>query len=114
MKVLVCGGREYDDWSSVKEVLDDYHSRYGITLVIQGGARGADFLGRVWAVEHDIEFKEFPADWKTNGRRAGPIRNALMLNEGNPDLVVAFSGGRGTKDMLDKATNKGVKVYIHE
>ena len=29
-------------------------------------------------------------DWATHGRAAGPIRNQAMLQEGKPDVVVAF------------------------
>jgi hypothetical protein len=35
-----------------------------------------------------------------------------MLDEGKPDLVVAFSGGGGTKDMVRRAVQAG--VIIHE
>ena len=82
---------------------------------IEGGAKGADFLTRVWVKYRQIEtdyfsFVEYPADWKTYGKRAGHIRNAQMLNEGKPDLVIAFPGGRGTQDMVDKATHAGVPV----
>ena len=33
-----------------------------------------------------------------------------MLDEGKPDLVIAFPGGRGTADMVRKANRAGVKV----
>jgi hypothetical protein len=33
-----------------------------------------------------------------------------MLDEGLPDLAVAFPGGRGTADMKAKVTRKGVSL----
>lgn len=33
-----------------------------------------------------------------------------MLDEGKPHLVVAFPGGRGTADMIDRARSAGVRV----
>ena len=57
-----------------------------------------------------IPVKEYPADWQKHGRAAGPIRNQQMLDEGKPDLVVAFDGGRGTADMIARAEKAGVRV----
>jgi hypothetical protein len=57
-----------------------------------------------------LEMIEVPAEWETHGRKAGPIRNARML-EHQPQLVVAFpGGGRGTADMIAKAREAGVEV----
>ena len=50
------------------------------------------------------------ADLLTFGRSAGAIRNRDMLDTGKPDLVVAFSGGRGTADMVRRAGKAGVAV----
>jgi hypothetical protein len=47
---------------------------------------------------------------KKHGRAARPIRNQRMLDEGKPDLVVAFPGGRGTTDMIRRAERAGVPV----
>lgn len=44
MKVLVCGGRDYADREAVAAVLKDIHLRHGISVVIEGGATGADRL----------------------------------------------------------------------
>ena len=40
------------------------------------------------------------------------MRNARMLAEGKPDLVVAFPGGRGTADMVAQARKAGVRVVL--
>lgn len=55
-------------------------------------------------------FKEFPADWDKYGKRAGYLRNVQMLDEGKPDLVVAFPGGKGTAMMVKLAKERGVRV----
>jgi hypothetical protein len=52
----------------------------------------------------------FPAEWDKRGRIAGPVRNALMLDVGKPDLVVVFPGGRGTADCVRQARAAGVQV----
>lgn len=103
MKVLVCGGRNFLDWSLLKEVLDDLFDELGLSCIIQGGAKGADFLAKVYASELQISCKEYPANWKKYGKGAGCIRNQEMLDESKPDYVVAFYGGSGTKDMVKRA-----------
>jgi hypothetical protein len=51
------------------------------------------------------------ADWKRYGPAAGPLRNAEMLHEYQPDGVIAFPGGKGTTDMIKKARQAGIKVW---
>ena len=82
----------------------------GIALVIAGGARGADTIAAEWAKARDIPCEVYMADWDGLGPKAGPIRNQRMLDEGKPDLVVAFPGGRDTADMMRRARSAGVEV----
>lgn len=110
MRALVCGGRDYTDTARVFAVLDKLHGEAGIDVIIEGGARGADACGKEWAFRRQVECQTFEADWENQGTFAGPARNARMLNEGRPDLVIAFPGGRGTADMVRKARRAGVEV----
>jgi hypothetical protein len=110
MKILVCGGRDFSDRIKVYEVLDQIHKDTPIDMVITGGARGADRLAEEWAAEYEVPLMVEPADWKTYGKAAGPIRNRLMLVKYGPDLVVAFPGGRGTANMISLSITAGVKV----
>ncbi len=114
VRVLVCGGRDYADHERAFAVLDDLHARRPIAIVIHGGARGADALADAWAMERGAISQAYPADWATHGKGAGPIRNAIMIAEGKPDLVVAFVGGKGTADMVAKAKRAGVQVVMVE
>jgi hypothetical protein len=100
MKVLVCGGRDYSDRKRLFSYLDDFHTSRGpITLLIEGGANGADSLARAWARARKVEVRTFPANWKEYGKAAGAVRNRVMLIEGQPDIVIAFPGGKGTANM---------------
>lgn len=108
MRVLVCGGRDFQDYELVKHVLDRLPQ---VTFLIHGDARGADSLAKKWALEDGtIEILSFPADWKRKGRMAGVLRNHDMIVKGHPDLVVAFEGGKGTADMVFRAKQAGVPV----
>lgn len=111
MRVLVCGGRRFNDRQYVFETLDRINTdRRHIDTIIQGGASGADRLAADWADERSIPCEQFAANWAQHGRSAGPRRNLKMLQEGRPDLVVAFHGGAGTANMVDSARAAGVRV----
>jgi len=110
MRVLICGGRDYHDMNDLAKVLNTLDAKEGVSFVIHGAAAGADSLAGRWAESRGKECEIYPADWSKHGRAAGPIRNKQMLNEGKPDLVVAFPGGRGTENMIKQATAAGVAV----
>lgn len=110
MRVLVCGGRNYEDGDKLSAVLNKLNAEVGIDLLIEGGARGADYLAHVWATMSDVPTERYEADWAAFGLFAGPMRNKVMLEEGKPDLVIAFPGGSGTRDMVRKARKAGVDV----
>jgi UDP-N-acetylmuramoylalanine-D-glutamate ligase len=111
-RILVCGGRDYFNYAKVCEVMNNLWSKQTTPMVvIEGGARGADTLARLWAkTNNHVEVNTYPADWKSYGRAAGAIRNKQMLDEGKPDLVVAFPGGSGTADMVKRAKKAGIEV----
>lgn len=110
MRVLVCGSRAFNNPELMKEVLDEYP----ITTVIEGEARGADELSRIYAEQRGVQVEAYPADWDRDGRQAGPIRNGRMLKEGRPDMVVGFWNGvsKGTKNMIGQAEKEGIPVRV--
>lgn len=112
MRVLVCGGRGFNDPMTLGSWLGGIHKQHGISAIIHGAAPGADFMAGKFAEWMSIPAEAYPADWQRDGRAAGPIRNARMLAEGRPDLVVAFKGGRGTAGMVTRAYRAGVEVLI--
>jgi len=109
VRVLVCGGREFWDRHRVFQVLDALDP--APSQIIQGGAVGADSLAAEWASERSVPYRTFEADWETHKRKAGPIRNKQMLDEGKPDLVVAFPGARGTANMIRQAKAAGIRSH---
>lgn len=106
MRVLVCGGRDYRDREKVFAILDEINPDF----LIEGGATGADNLAWSWSKRRNIPRLTIEADWARHGFGAGPIRNQRMIDEGKPDLVVAFQGGAGTADMIRRAKRAGIEV----
>ena len=119
MTILVCGGREWPDYSSV--LLSLFAHTFLIPVpakeitVIDGAARGADNLGYAAARHMGYKTRRFHADWKTYGRAAGPIRNQEMLETGRLDMVLAFpmQDSRGAQHMIDIAREAGIRTVVY-
>lgn len=112
MKVLVCGDRR---WNHAGKILDRLGKLPLDTIILEGGASGADTLARHAAERLGLKVVEFPAEWGKYGKSAGPLRNRQMLDE-NPVLVIAFHSNlavsRGTKDTVNEARRRGIPVEI--
>ena len=110
MRIVVTGGRNWRDRGFVFSRLSIINHVTPITRLATGGATGADLFAEQWASVNGVECVKYDAEWKKNGRSAGPIRNRSMLETERPDLVVAFPGGRGTADCVRRAKAMGFKV----
>ena len=108
MRVIVCGGRAYADKEAITAELSMLPPG---TVVVHGGAQGADAIAGEVAKALGLVVEAHPADWRRWGRGAGPRRNAEMLSLG-ADLVLAFPGGSGTADMVRKTRAAEVPVRI--
>jgi hypothetical protein len=104
MIVLVCGSR---DWTDIDIVYKRLQSLPSSTTIVHGGCRGADMIADSVAKKLGLNIKCFPAEWNKHGKSAGPKRNQKMIDETNPELVIAFhqdiESSRGTKDMINRA-----------
>lgn len=111
-KVIVAGGRDFENYEWLREVLDN-HLTIG-DIIISGTAKGADTLGEKYAEQRTHEIMKFPAEWEKYGKSAGPIRNRQMALVS--DKLVAFlalSGSKGTKNMIETALKKGLEVHVY-
>lgn len=108
MKVAVIGSRSFNDYQRLKDTL----SKIDVSLLVSGGANGADKLGEQYANENNIPTKIFLPDWEKHGKAAGFLRNTDIINEA--ELVVAFwdQQSNGTRDSIQKAEKQGKKVMI--
>ena len=115
-KVLVCGGVDFNNEALLAETLDAILEKEN-TVIVSGGAKGADSLAEKYAADNGIKIKVFPANWNKYGKAAGPIRNKKMLeyisDSGNP-LVIAFWNGksRGTKNTIETARKMKIATLI--
>jgi hypothetical protein len=117
LRVLICGDRSWTNRGIIKEAVLKVLQTNDIEYIIEGGANGADRLGRSVAEEIGIPVDTYYAKWQMYGKAAGRIRNKEMLNKGKPTLVLAFhnniQNSKGTKNMIEIAVKAGVKVLLH-
>lgn len=110
-RILVCGGRTYNDANKVYEVLDFALRDFGNICIVQGGVRGADALAKAWAKLNEVPCFQCDANWDCYDTKAGSIRNMWMLEWFKPDLILAFPGGYGTADMVKRGKAAKVETY---
>lgn len=120
MRILVCGSRtitDPDQKDYIRTVLEQGYGRYEV--LIQGDCpTGADSVAKAWAWKRGVPTADFPADWKAYGKSAGPRRNAQMLEEGDPHIVLAFvdkplEESRGTLNMVSLARKHPTHPVVH-
>jgi hypothetical protein len=115
-RILVCGDRNWTNINRIREILTHYKHHTALSTIIEGEARGADTMARIVAIELSLEIVAFPAYWTKYGRGAGPIRNKQMLDEGHPQLILAFHNdilnSKGTLNMIKQAQVAHIPFYI--
>lgn len=122
LRVVVCGGRSFDDYEYMKETLDKLQrTQFKIQTIIHGGARGADTCAQDYADEYGLGYKVYPvkkSEWRTIGKAAGILRNKKMLNESRADVCVGFWNGtsKGTRHAIETSVALGLitPVFLYE
>jgi len=63
-----------------------------------------------------FQVEAHPPDWRRYGRGAGFVRNRQMVEEGKPDLVIAFhpalERSKGTLHTVTLAKKAGIRVLV--
>lgn len=121
MRILITGDRNWTDKEFINKVLRElwYEDEYDDLVIIHGCAKGADSIAGEIGKQNSQNVVEFPADWDKYGKAAGPTRNQQMLDEGKPELVLAFHDNielsKGTKHMVKISQKAGIetRVYSH-
>jgi len=104
---LFCGSRR---WTDREKIRRDLRSLPEGSIVIEGGARGADRIAREEAQALGIHVATVRALWGFYGRSGGFRRNEAMLRL-QPEIVFAYPlGGPGTANMIRLAQDESIPV----
>jgi len=110
MKVIIAGGRKFNDYNLLKKSLNNILKNSSDIEVVSGKAYGADQLGERYANQYGYKLTQFSANWSLYGKSAGYQRNKQMA-EYATHLVAFWDGkSRGTKHMIDLATEYCLKI----
>lgn len=109
MKVCIAGSRAITDSAIVDQAIAD--SGLAITEVVSGCCRGVDKLGEQWADRNGIRIVVFPADWKTHGPKAGPIRNRAMSMYTEALILIWTGESKGSASMLNFAIQRRLTIF---
>ena len=110
MKIIIAGSRGITDEHTIFNAIKE--SEFEITEVVSGGAAGVDKFGEKYAERYDIPLKIFPANWEKKGKSAGIIRNSERAKYADALIAVWDGKSKGTKNMIEVATRKGLKVFV--
>jgi hypothetical protein len=114
-RILVTGSRDWDDYDLVRDNLATAVFQKVPAVIVHGACpRGADAIASWWVRQNRIigvTEERHPANWQINGKRAGFIRNAHMVNRG-ADICLAFirNGSRGASHTAALAEAAGIPV----
>ena len=110
MKIAIIGSRGFTNKQLLDKTLEPLKNK--ITLVVSGGAKGADKLGEQWALDNKIETLIFLPDWDKHGKRARFIRNEDIIK--NSEVCLAFWDGEspGTRHSLTLCKKHDVPYKI--
>ena len=128
IKIIIAGGRFFNDYSLVKSKLNRILSNQKNVEIVCGMAKGADLLGKKYSEEFGYGLAKFPSKWddlteipcKIKTRKDGSKYNVLAgINRNRAmaeyaDALVCFWDGEssGSKNMIDTANELGLKVRI--
>ncbi len=106
--VLFCGSREWTDRARIRADLERLPEG---SVVIEGGAPGADRIAREEAEALGLHVATVRARWDFFGRSAGYRRNEAMARL-QPEFVYAYPLGesRGTRQMIQIAERECIQV----
>jgi hypothetical protein len=135
VKVIIAGCRDTPPPISMMCVIAATEkSGFQITEVTCGCSPGIDQAGCAWARENKLPVDFHPGwrgqqenfanrNWQVGDTQnpiprcksptaAGPIRNRAMAIASDALIAVWDGKSKGTKDMIEEATKRGLKVYV--
>jgi len=113
MRLLVCGGRHFDDQQMVENALVQLHGEYPVTVLIHGGLPALGSAAESWARRNAVRLVRYPANFSL-GKRGDVDRDDFMLEDSRPDRLLAFPGGARTKRLVARAKDLGIKTFPAE
>lgn len=112
MRIIVTGGRDYRDRSTIYRVLAEYDCQDPKPVLVHGACRtGTDDIASALARDLGWRLHPYPPRYDLYEDHLAPLmRNRVMARAG-ADLCIAFPGGDGTHHMIDQALKCGIAIH---
>lgn len=110
MRLLVCGGRHFENQRLVERVLAQFHAEQPVTVLIHGGLPALGSAAESWARRNAVRLIRYPANFSL-GKRGDLERDDFMVEDSRPVALLAFPGGARTKRLLARASELGIKTF---
>ena len=118
MRVAISGSRSFDDRLLVDRVVARLVERKA-TIHVGDAKSGVDSMVlsevRRLGLTKDKDYKVFIAHWDRHGKRAGHLRNGVMIRNSD-ELIAIFSPGpmtRGTSDAVSQAQDRSLPMSMY-
>ena len=117
-RILITGSRDWNDKPTIRHAIFSAWEKAGRpkkTVLICGGARGADTYSEICGRAFGFTIEKYEANWKEEGRSAGPQRNQRMVDSG-ADICLAFlrEVSKGTADCIKRVEKAKIPIQIHD
>jgi hypothetical protein len=115
MKLIIAGSRAFNfDHDFIHEAIyavNNYQRGFIDLEIVSGGAQGIDSTAKKYAQTWEKPYTEFPADWETHGKAAGPIRNKQMAEYADALLLIWDGESRGSASIKNEMLKLNKPVY---
>lgn len=107
MRTIIAGSRDGVSYEDVETAMRD--CGWTPTLVISGGARGADHFGERWAKARGIPVhRELP---RGHGPFAPKARNVVMAGMADALVLIWTGSSPGSLHMLEVADDRRLRIF---
>lgn len=115
MKLIIAGSRDLIiTTNELKSTLEKYINFNDVKTIVSGNCSGIDKIGEQLAKANNLEVLLFPADWKTHGKSAGPIRNMKMAEIADCAVIlVNKENSKGSLNMYNNMKKLNKPAFLH-
>lgn len=111
--ILIAGSRDLQDEELIRHVMRRAWRTFdGWTLVIEGGAYGVDQIAGHISRQAGIDTRTVKAKWNEHGKKAGYVRNALMVTMADVVLCIWDGRSKGTHHTIQLAVEAGLPTIV--
>ena len=113
MVIAVIGSRGFSDYSFFAEKLEHLLQNLSDYSFVSGGCKtGGDALIKRYCQEHNLKLVEHLPDWDLYGKKAGFLRNQLIIDDCTHLIAYWDKVSKGTLSSIKMAEKKNIPIKI--